>query len=271
MAQLHSIPFWATEAMIALAETNRGWLSAAFVGGHKPPPRWASELGGAQTVIYWKWSGGSGGTLNVNSSVTFEAGKVYDITIPANSTLVANSINDPALILHAPQSTVTLHIEAGARVWGRGGNGGNGVNNGNGQAGGAGGPAMKLSRSIVVDNKGSVEGGGGGGGGGSGAHLSVLTWSGDAAGGQGGGGQPYGQPRGTLEAAGTGAPGGQLRKGTTSFFCEYGRGGNGGAAGQAGETPPKPTGHGGSGSSWSYVIHEPGQGGPAGPRIIYSN
>ena len=134
--------------------------------------------------------------------------------------------------------TLTLTINGGVYVTGRGGAGG-----GNG---GGGGPAIGLSKALTIVNNGTVGGGGGGGGG--------RSYSGCDAG--GGGGAGYGAAGGRASGGGlaSGGAGGQCCVGR----CRPGTQWNGGAGG----------GLGAGGGNSSTLVGQTGIGGPGGCAII---
>jgi hypothetical protein len=163
--------------------------------------------------------------------------------------MLASTTSAHACTINAlpPQSTVTLVVEPGCVIAGRGGAGGTGAPSGvcgcpSGVAGGNGGSALRLLTNTLIQNYGII-GGGGGGGGGGGAECSYV-WLASAGG--GGGGAGFGAPGDTNPCGVTenrfgspGATGGLLMGGTggaggNSFVASGGAGGNLGQPGQAG-------------------------------------
>jgi hypothetical protein len=156
-------------------------------------------------------------------------------------------------------SKITLVVQTGAVIAGRGGQGGEGAPSGAcgclpGQPGGSGGPALRLEFNTKVINYGII-GGGGGGGGGGGAECAYI-WNASAGGGGGGagtdvnGGQSNtcgvtagrnGQPgqSGTVLLGGVGGNPGNL------YTARGGDGGNLGLSGFPGQTINAPGGEGG--------------------------
>jgi len=175
---------------------------------------------------------------NVNGSLS-PAGLNISFILAGNA--IASSTGTYALQTGSwPEANVnlTLTINGGVYVTGRGGAGG-----GNG---GGGGPAIGLSKALTIINNGTVGGGGGGGGG--------ISYSGCDAG--GGGGAGYG-------AAGTRAGAGGLVSGGGSgqccvSRCRPGTQWNGGSGGGLGS---------GGGNSMT-LVGRTGIGGPGGCAII---
>ena len=170
---------------------------------------------------------------------------------------------------------VTLIIQSGAYVVGKGGNGGNGsswLSNNTGTpstSGGGGGGGIAVSTNVTIYNYGTIAGGGGGGGGGD--HAKFYDGYGTLYQSYGGGGGGGGMSNlnnssggnagvgwtanGTAGAAGTSSGGGA--GGTVSVAGKGGNGGYWGAAGTAGEG--KATGY----NTASYVAA-----GPAGACTV---
>lgn len=176
---------------------------------------------------------------NVNGSAS-PAGLSISFILAGNA--IASSTGAYALQTGSwPEAnvTLTLTINGGVYVVGRGGAGG-----GNG---GGGGPAIGLSKALTIINNGTVGGGGGGGGG--------ISYSGCDAG--GGGGAGYGA------AGGRASAGGLASGGANAQCCVAGRcyggyywyGGPGGGLGAAG------------GNSMT-LVGRTGIGGPGGCAII---
>lgn len=90
-------------------------------------------------------------------------------------------------------SSLTLVLQSGARIYGRGGAGGAGGLGPGGAAssGGAGGAGLSVGLTTSVNNAGTIAGGGGGGGGGGAGTLITSLWG--RGGGGGGGAQPMAQ------------------------------------------------------------------------------
>ena len=197
-------------------------------------------------------------------------------TVTVSSTGVMLGSTGSALtvpVLPVADSRVTLILENGAVIVGRGGSGGTGAPAGScgcvsGGGGSAGGTAITLASATRIINYGII-GGGGGGGGGGGAECgsSGSGYAGNAGG--GGGGAGFGSAGGTdlcgvsselapLDrdaqpgAAGsliTGGAGGAGANVSPLFGIILANGGSGGGAGQpgqAGQTYDAPGGAGGS-------------------------
>lgn len=157
-----------------------------------------------------------------------------------------------------PQSTITIVVDPGGIIVGKGGAGGLGAPSGvcgciAGSPGAAGGPALRLEYPTTVLNYGLI-GGGGGGGGGGGAECSYI-WNASAGGGGGGAGfgeggvtNPCGVTVGRF--GGTGGTGGYLTGGAggssgNGITAVGGRGGDVGQAGSPGQTKNAAGGAGG--------------------------
>jgi hypothetical protein len=158
-------------------------------------------------------------------------------------------------------STIKLIIQAGGKIFGKGGNGGNGgygwPDNTAGLAGTDGGDAILLTYSVTIENNGFIAGGGGGGGGG----AADGSYYGRGGGGGGGAGM----------IVGIGGLNGTNASYTTSYVFTPGAGGtasgNGGRGGNLGQDGTKgedkykigdrtwPGGNGGKSGSFIKIIN----------------
>lgn len=243
------IPFWLSTAKGEYGGNNS--VVSTLASARMPAPRWVSSFAGTSNVITKTAPGGTRGTINLVAELGLQAGQPYTIIIPGNAVYVANSTGEPAVYCEIA-APITLIVQAGALIFGRGGNGGNGgaggKHNGAGGGGAGGGPAMRLSRGHVnLVNQGADIRGGGGGGGGGGASSRVVG------GGCGGGGRPYGAhgggayladpthprtdvPNADFNSWGRGARGGSPAGGSSSWGGTGGNGGDLGAGGGSGQT-----------------------------------
>lgn len=180
-----SVPFWWSAAN-AEYRAN-GWCSNGLaIAGH-PAPRWLSEVAGTTYVEYFRMPDGQHGSINAASYVPFAPGHVYHITIPGSALYIGDNISTPAFICNYGAASITLVVEGGARIWGRGGNGGGVTAPGSNAIVQPtdGGPGMYLSGNVNLQNSGSISGGGGGG-------STANSGSPSANQVAGGGGAPYG-------------------------------------------------------------------------------
>lgn len=198
---------------------------------------------------------------------------ISDITVTVNPgvTIGSTSTGTAAMIVpnaFSPGDAVTI-VNNGL-IQGMGGGGGGGgpaspaFNSNPGGPGAGGGNALSVSRSVTVDNPGTLASGGGGGGGGGGRGSGV---SGGSGGGGGGGG------------AGTNGGGGGSG-GTAPFGSSGGSPGTSPAGGGGGSSGPHPLGNiggpggpgGGRGangaSGTSSLLAGGGAGGAAGNYIV---
>jgi hypothetical protein len=140
---------------------------------------------------------------------TPDAGIIVNFIIESGVLISASSTANYALTnpnTWPSSCTVTLTIESGAYVVGRGGNGGRGGRAfyieppvggynafyGNGVNGGKGGNAISTSRALTIVNNGVISVGSGGGGGSGGAVATTTAYGRLQSGSGGGGGWPYG-------------------------------------------------------------------------------
>jgi hypothetical protein len=164
--------------------------------------------------------------------------EVIEFIVLSGVTVGSTSTGTPAIRTGSWPAgvTLTISIQAGARVEGKGGMGGGGGNNTvNGQPGLSGGLALLLEHEIAVTESGEIWAGGGGGGGGG---PGFGTGSGTTGGGGGGGGcgtdGGAGGNGGDVVGAGLdGSPGqpGTADAGGTGGGTVGGGAGNGGAGG----------------------------------------
>lgn len=62
--------------------------------------------------------------MDVNSYITISAGNKYVITVPSNATYRSTSTGTPALRCANNNGSITLVVQAGATIYGKGGTGG---------------------------------------------------------------------------------------------------------------------------------------------------
>ena len=240
----------------------------------------------------------TGTTLNYNiATVASDAGWdgsaiiIANLTVPSGAYLGSSSTSTYALETESmsANSIVTLTIDSGGYIVGKGGSGGRGAEDyirtyssypayGEHSEGGPGGPAINAISGITFNltNNGVIGGGGGGGGGGNGG----ADWptNGNFWGGPGGGGAGFGRggpltpdvstahvvsdaaADGTVSAGSTGLQS-TLKAGEANNGSYGGTGGNGGSLGSAGADG----GNNGNGAVATYGTGSPG--GPAGDAI----
>ncbi len=210
------------------------------------------------------------------------SGTVIEFIIASGVLISASSTSNYALTNPSTWASgviISLIIESGAVVAGRGGTGGRGANYNasGGGIGGKGGDCANFEYGITIDNQGVISvGSGGGGGGGTGSDGFLF-----GVGGGGGGGFPWGNGgehgteyafgdvqtvpqngfNGTSTDSGNGGQGG--RKSDDGDFGQGGKGGKGGIAyAQIGST-------GGTGAGEDFNFG--GLGGAAGDNAIQGN
>ena len=212
----------------AVSETGQRWMAAAMKAVRLNPPAYMSAMVGRSKEIHY--SVGASNSYNKDTLINWmKAQGSTPVVITITGNLVSHSAGVPCLDFPSSLTNeyVTLVINSGVTVYGRGGNGST-----TGSAGQAGGTAINnaIGTRLRITNNGAIAGGGGGGGG---ASLKNSWPSNGTAG--GGGGRPFGAGGSTsyrpgsnasLTASGAGGDaGGQFGGGD---------GGNVGAAGGAG-------------------------------------
>jgi hypothetical protein len=196
--------------------------------------------------------------------------KVSPLSVIVTGDIGSNSTATPALLFSGSYPDVTLTINAGVYVCGRGGLGG-----AVGQAGQVGGNAIQTTGKIKIDNKGVIGAGGGGGAGNwtNSYSASGVTYGGDGA------GLPVLVPRtGAATPSATKTNGGTGTRGYSSGGGGYVNGGVGGAPGSVGGTGPSGGGGGlgGNGAASQGVgpgttFTDPGGNGQNGPGTTDSD
>ena len=221
------VPGWIGSSAVSV--TGQRWMSAARTAVQLSAAGNMSQLAGRSTEIHY--SIGANHNYNKDTLINYlKSQGATPVVVTITGDLVSSSSGVPCLDFPSSltNSYISLVINAGVTVYGRGGNGG--VKGG----GAAGGTAINngIGTRLRITNNGAIAGGGGGGGGNS------------ADGGMGGGGRPFGVANttrppasnsraatsGTLTAAGIGA---QYLIGSTAVQYTCGSGGNVGAAGAA--------------------------------------
>lgn len=208
----------------AKAEAGNEWMSGAMRTLGVPVPGWMSQLAGKSKEA--QYSIGANHNYNKDTLINYlrSLGSTA-VVVTITGDLVSYSSGVPCLEFpsNLPNSYITLIINPGVTVYGRGGNGGSN------SPGGAGGTAIQngIGNRLRITNRGAIAGGGGGGGGGNRGRLIFG----------GGGGRPFGAGGSSSHmssgaAAGTiSAPGrGSVGEGSLSAYTG-GSGGNVGAAG----------------------------------------
>lgn len=226
------VPGWIGES--AVNETGQRWMDAAMKAVRVSVPGWMSSMAGKS--VEKAYSIGSNHSYNKDTLINW----LKSIgTAPAVVTITGDIVSSSSTIpcLDFPSSLtneyVTLIINSGVTVYGRGGNG-SGSSGGSGDAlvrATAGGTAINngIGTRLRITNNGAIAGGGGGGGGWSINYNFTLA---GVAG--GGGGRPFG----------TGGRGGRGNGGNASLTAAGGKvtvdgnnmsgaGGNVGSAGGA--------------------------------------
>lgn len=217
------VPGWIGES--AVNETGQRWMDAAMKAVRVSVPGWMSSMAGQSKEVYY--SIGASNSYNKDTLINWiKAQGSTPVVVTITGNIVSSSAGQPCLDFPSSLTNayVTLNINSGVHVWGRGGNGGNN------SAGGAGGTAINngIGTRLRINNNGVIAGGGGGGGGGYYSPFSQmrLTFG-------GGGGRPFGAAGGSANmvqgaTAGTiSAPG----KGSVNGIYNGGNGGDAGAAG----------------------------------------
>lgn len=219
------VPGWIGSSAVSV--TGQRWMSAARTAVQLSAAGNMSQLAGRSKEIHY--SIGANHNYNKDTLINYlKSQGSTPVVVTITGDLVSSSSGVPCLDFPSSltNSYISLVINAGVTVYGRGGNGG--VKGG----GAAGGTAINngIGTRLRITNNGAIAGGGGGGGGNS------------ADGGMGGGGRPFGVANkthppaaatsraatdGTLTEAGIGA---QYAIGSAvQYTC--GSGGNVGAAG----------------------------------------
>lgn len=212
----------------AVSETGQRWMAAAMKAVRLNPPAYMSAMVGRSKEIHY--SVGASNSYNKDTLINWmKAQGSTPVVITITGNLVSHSAGVPCLDFPSSLTNeyVTLVINSGVTVYGRGGNGST-----TGSAGQAGGTAINnaIGTRLRITNNGAIAGGGGGGGG---ASLK-NSWpsNGTAA---GGGGRPFGAGGSTSYRPGSNAsltaPG---AGGNAGGQFGGGAGGNVGAAGGAG-------------------------------------
>lgn len=221
----------------------------------------SSFYGTGPSANTFSFSIAGGSNVNLRSaavSAGWNQSSAVICTITSN--ISSSSTGSPALTISGSfPGGLSVTINAGVYVVGRGGTGGGWPGaGGNGQGGFSGGTALSVSTSVTITNSGVV--GGGGGGGGSGSNDCCSRWSGGGGGGGFGSGgvgaTSAGYPSGTAGSVSNGGNGGARLGGSpagggpgangANAFYNYGVGGGGGGIG----------GNGGSGTP-DYGSYKP--------------
>lgn len=209
----------------AVNETGQRWMIAAMEAVRLGRPAWMSQMVGRSKEVYY--SIGSNHSYNKDTLVNYlKSQGTTPVVVTITGDIVSHSASVPCLDFPSDLANeyVTLIINGGVHVWGRGGNGGNNA------AGGAGGTAINngIGTRLRITNNGVIAGGGGGGGGGYWSPMPQmkLTFG-------GGGGRPFGAAGGSANMEQAATAGTISAPGRGSVNGIY-YGGNGGDAGGAG-------------------------------------
>ena len=208
----------------AVSETGQRWMSAAMQAVRLGRPAYMSAMVGRSKEIHY--SIGASNSYNKDTLINWmKAQGSTPVVITITGNIVSQSTGVPCLDFPSSLTNeyVTLIINSGVHVLGRGGNGGSN------SAGGAGGNAINngIGTRLRINNNGII------GGGGAGARYNPFPQMDMKFG--GGGGRPFGAAGaagGGAAAASAGtisAPG----KGTVSGVHYGGDGGDLGAAGKS--------------------------------------
>lgn len=210
----------------AKAEAGNGWMSGAMRTLGVPVPGWMSQLAGKSKEV--QYSIGANHNYNKDTLINYlrSLGSTA-VVVTITGDLVSHSSTVPCLEFpsNLPNSYITLIINPGVTVYGRGGNGGSN------SPGGAGGTAIQngIGNRLRITNHGAIAGGGGGGGGG----YWDAGWGGVYLVG-GGGGRPFGAAGKYSGPGGDTAKAGTLTSPGTGSGPNANHGGAGGNVGAAG-------------------------------------
>lgn len=178
------VPGWIGES--AVNETGQRWMDAAMRAVRVSVPGWMSSMAGQSKEVYY--SIGASNSYNKDTLINYlksQGSTPVVVTITGN--LVSSSAGQPCLDFPSSLTNayVTLIVNSGVTVYGRGGRGAQAGN----QAGEAGGTAINngIGTRLRITNNGAIAGGGGGGG----AQSTYNSWHGKYVSG-GGGGRPFG-------------------------------------------------------------------------------
>lgn len=216
----------------AVNETGQRWMSAAMEAVRLGRPAWMSQMVGRSKEVYY--SIGSNHSYNKDTLISYLRSQgSTPVVITITGDIVSHSASVPCLDFPSDLANeyVTLIINGGVHVWGRGGKGGDGSTNASTGTGQAGGTAINngIGTRLRITNNGAICGGGGGGGG---AYYSYYPIVGLVMG--GGGGRPYGAAGAysNMEIGSTAATYTAPGRGSSNGKIYYA--GNGGDVGQAG-------------------------------------
>ena len=148
----------------AKAETGKDWMSAAMGTLGVPVPGWMSQLAGKSKEV--QYSIGANHNYNKDTLINYLrsiGSTAAVVTITGDLVSYSSAVACLEFPSDLQNSYITLIINSGVTVYGRGGNGGSN------SAGSAGGAAIQngIGSRLRITNRGAIAGGGGGGGGGS--------------------------------------------------------------------------------------------------------
>ena len=189
-----------------------------------PPPISEISIGpGSDINLLTEFTNRYGAPTSPRTVIFRAVGNIYSTS---TSTFALQTGSWPA------GSKITLNINSGVIIAGRGGQGASGRG-----GGGGGGPAVYIEyNDVTVNNNGTIGGGGGGGAGG----ATPFRCCGNMCGAPGGGGGGYGS--GGSNCLGTGGTG-DIYSGGAAVNTGWGKGGNGGSLGSAGGSAPHDASH----------------------------
>lgn len=230
------VPGWIGSSAVSV--TGQRWMSAARTAVQLPAAGSMSQMAGRSKEV--QYSIGANHNYNKDTLINYlKSQGATPVVVTITGDLVSSSSGVPCLDFPSSltNSYISLVINAGVTVYGRGGNGGSNA------AGAAGGNAINngIGTRLRITNNGAIAGGGGGGGGWSIDYNFTLA---GVAG--GGGGRPFG----------TGGKGGRGNGGNATLTAAGGKvtvdgnnmSGAGGNVGSAGGAAVRTTNYNASGA-----------------------
>lgn len=171
------VPGWIGSSAVSV--TGQRWMSAARTAVQLPAAGSMSQMAGRSKEV--QYSIGANHNYNKDTLINYlKSQGATPVVVTITGDLVSSSSGVPCLDFPSSltNSYISLVINAGVTVYGRGGNGGSNA------AGAAGGNAINngIGTRLRITNNGAIAGGGGGGGGG---NRGKLIFG-------GGGGRPFG-------------------------------------------------------------------------------
>lgn len=117
------VPGWIGES--AVNETGQRWMDAAMKAVRVSVPGWMSSMAGQSKEVYY--SIGASNSYNKDTLINWiKAQGSTPVVITITGNIVSSSTGQPCLDFPSSLTNayVTLNINSGVHVWGRGGNGG---------------------------------------------------------------------------------------------------------------------------------------------------